>query len=44
MANRSLSEHGEALRHLDFAIAEFREMKGQPSLEKATGSRLAQTS
>ena len=25
----------EALEHLDFAIKEFREMKMQPSLEKA---------
>lgn len=25
----------EALQHLDFAIAEFREMKMQPSLERA---------
>ena len=25
----------EAMEHLDFAIAEFREMKMQPSLERA---------
>ena len=28
-------EHADALEHLDFAIAEFREMKMQPSLERA---------
>lgn len=28
-------ERGEAIEHLDFAIDEFREMKMQPSLEKA---------
>jgi uncharacterized protein (DUF924 family) len=28
-------EHAEALEHLDFAIAEFREMKMQPALERA---------
>jgi class 3 adenylate cyclase/tetratricopeptide (TPR) repeat protein len=28
-------ERGEALEHLDFAIAEFEEMKMQPSLERA---------
>ena len=28
-------EKSEALRHLDFAINEFREMKMQPSLERA---------
>ncbi len=28
-------EKPEALEHLDFAIAEFREMKMQPSLERA---------
>ena len=28
-------ERTEALEHLDFAIAEFREMKMQPSLERA---------
>ncbi len=27
--------HAEAMRHLDFAIAEFREMKMQPALERA---------
>jgi hypothetical protein len=29
------SSRAEALAHLDFAIAEFREMKMQPSLERA---------
>ena len=29
------SEKKEALEHLDFAIKEFREMKMQPSLERA---------
>jgi len=28
-------EKSEALEHLDFAIKEFREMKMQPSLERA---------
>ena len=28
-------EKGDALEHLDFAIKEFREMKMQPSLERA---------
>ena len=28
-------ERAEALEHLDFAIAEFRDMKMQPSLERA---------
>ncbi len=28
-------ERAEALEHLDFAIAEFRDMKMQPSLEPA---------
>ena len=28
-------EHDAAIKHLDFAIAEFREMKMQPSLERA---------
>jgi len=28
-------EKSEAVAHLDFAIAEFREMKMQPSLERA---------
>jgi uncharacterized protein (DUF924 family) len=31
----SESERSEALEHLDTAIAEFREMKMQPSLERA---------
>ena len=30
-------ERAEALDHLNFAIAEFREMKMQPSLERALG-------
>jgi len=29
------AQHAEALGHLDFAIAEFRDMKMQPSLERA---------
>jgi tetratricopeptide (TPR) repeat protein len=32
-------EHDAAIEHLDFAIAEFREMKMQPSLERALGRR-----
>ena len=28
-------EKAEAMEHLDFAIGEFREMKMQPSLERA---------
>jgi hypothetical protein len=28
-------EKSDAIAHLDFAIAEFREMKMQPSLERA---------
>ena len=28
-------EKSEALEHLDFAIAEFRDMKMQPALERA---------
>ena len=28
-------ERAEAMGHLDFAIAEFRDMKMQPSLERA---------
>ena len=32
-------EHAEAIEHLDFAIAEFREMKMQPSLERALGRK-----
>ena len=32
-------ERGEALEHLDFAISEFREMKMQPSLERALRHR-----
>jgi ATP/maltotriose-dependent transcriptional regulator MalT len=28
-------EHAAAVEHLDFAISEFREMKMQPSLERA---------
>ena len=30
-----LAEKKEALEHLDFSIKEFREMKMQPSLERA---------
>jgi len=29
------AQRTEAMEHLDFAIAEFREMKMQPSLERA---------
>jgi hypothetical protein len=32
-------EKAEALEHLDFAIGEFREMKMQPSLERALKQR-----
>ena len=32
-------EKPEAMEHLDFAISEFREMKMQPSLEKALKHR-----
>jgi len=33
--SRALSPREEALEHLEFAIAEFRAMKMQPSLERA---------
>ena len=36
-------EHAEAIEHLDYAIAEFREMKMRPSLEKSEALRAAQT-
>jgi hypothetical protein len=32
-------EHNAAIEHLDFAIAEFRDMKMQPALERALGRR-----
>ena len=32
-------ERAEALEHLDFAIGEFRDMKMQPSLERALSHR-----
>jgi ATP/maltotriose-dependent transcriptional regulator MalT len=32
-------ERAEALKHLDFAIAEFREMRMQPSLDRALKQR-----
>ena len=32
-------ERSEALEHLDFAITEFRDMKMQPSLERALSRR-----
>jgi tetratricopeptide (TPR) repeat protein len=32
-------EHDAAIEHLDFAIAEFRDMKMQPALERALGRR-----
>jgi hypothetical protein len=32
-------EKSEAIAHLDFAIAEFRDMKMQPSLERALRSK-----
>ncbi len=32
-------EHAEAIVHLDFAINEVREMKMQPSLERAPGRK-----
>jgi hypothetical protein len=31
--------HDAAIEHLDFAIAEFRDMKMQPALERALGRR-----
>ena len=37
-------ERDEAAEHLGFAITELREMKMQPSLEKAEALRAAQTS
>jgi hypothetical protein len=35
LLERYPTEKKEALEHLDFAIKEFREMKMQPSLERA---------
>jgi len=35
LAESETGERSEALQHLDFAIAEFRQMKMQPSLERA---------
>jgi hypothetical protein len=35
LLDRYPDEKAEALEHLDFAIKEFREMKMQPSLERA---------
>jgi hypothetical protein len=32
-------EHDAAIEHLDFAIAEFRDMKVQPAFERALGRR-----
>ena len=32
-------KHAEAIEHLDFAINEFRDMKMQPSLERALGRK-----
>ena len=32
-------EHDAAIEHLDFAIAEFQDMKMQPALEQALGRR-----
>ena len=32
-------EHADAIEHLDFAINEFRDMKMQPSLERALGRK-----
>jgi hypothetical protein len=32
-------EKAEALKHLDFAIGEFKEMKMQPALERALKQR-----
>ena len=32
-------EHDAAIEHLDFAIAEFQDMKMQPALERALGRR-----
>ena len=39
LLDRSPEEQTEAQAHLDFAIAEFREMKMQPSLERALGHK-----
>ena len=33
------ADRAEALEHLDFAIGEFRDMKMQPSLERALSHR-----
>jgi class 3 adenylate cyclase len=35
LENDDQAHHAEALEHLDFAIAEFRDMKMQPALERA---------
>lgn len=32
-------ERSEAIAHLEFAISDFREMKMQPSLERALGRK-----
>ena len=39
MRNSAASRAAEALEHLDFAIAEFQDMKMQPSLERALRHR-----
>ena len=39
LLDRYPEERHAALEHLDFAIAEFREMKMQPALERALGRR-----
>ncbi len=40
LLDRYHQESGEALEHLNFAITEFREMKIQPSLERAPGRQV----
>jgi hypothetical protein len=37
--NTTPEEHDVAIEHLDSAIAEFRDMKMQPALERALGRR-----
>ena len=39
LLDRYPEERVQALEHLDFAIAELREMKMQPSLERALGHK-----
>jgi hypothetical protein len=39
LLDHNLDEKAEALEHLDFAIGELREMKMQPSLDRALTHR-----